>query len=123
MEELLTKDTVKKISFFIKSLKKRFNWLIDIWIKKDIKPMLGVILMEQKVINIICQAIAPDGDVLITVDTLLSDLTFDSIKFIKIVVAIEREFDFEFDDEHLLFAQFPTVKSIIEYVNLKANTR
>lgn len=77
--------------------------------------------MEEKVINIICQAITLESDIVITVDTLLSDLPFDSIKFIKMVVALENEFDFEFDDEKLLFTQFQTVKSLIEYVNFKVN--
>lgn len=71
--------------------------------------------------NIIYQAVEPYNDIVITVDTLFSDLPFDSIKFIKMVVSIESEFDFEFDDEKLLFTQFPTVKSVIEYVNLKVN--
>lgn len=78
--------------------------------------------MEEKVINIICQAITLESDIVITVDTLLSDLPFDSIKFIKMVVALESEFDFEFDDEKLLFTQFQTVKSLIEYVNFKVNS-
>lgn len=77
--------------------------------------------MEEKVINIICQAITLESDIVITVDTLLSDLPFNSIKFIKMVVALENEFDFEFDDEKLLFTQFQTVKSLIEYVNFKVN--
>ena len=77
-----------------------------------------MILVEQKVMNIIYQAVEPYNDIVITVDTLFSDLPFDSIKFIKMVVSIESEFDFEFDDEKLLF---PTVKSVIEYVNLKVN--
>ena len=43
----------------------------------------------------------------------------DSMTFIKIVVALEEEFDFEFDDEKLLITEFPTVKSMIEYVESK----
>ena len=78
--------------------------------------------MDEKVINIISQAIALESDIVITVDTLLSDLPFDSIKFNKMVVALESEFDFEFDDEKLLYTQFQTVKSLIEYVDLKLNS-
>jgi len=51
-----------------------------------------------------------------------SQLDIDSITFIKIVVALESEFDFEFDDEMLLITKFPTVKTMIEYVELKVNT-
>jgi len=78
--------------------------------------------MDEKVINIISQAIAQESDIVITVDTLLSDLPFDSIKFIKMVVALESEFDFEFDDEKLLYTQFQTVKSLIDYVDSQLNS-
>ncbi len=44
----------------------------------------------------------------------------DSITFIKIVVKLEGEFDFEFDDDMLLITKFPTVKSIVEYVESMA---
>lgn len=63
-------------------------------------------------------------------DSKISDLTteteftgagIDSITFIKIVVALEGEFDFEFDDEMLLITKFPTIKKMIDYVELKAN--
>jgi len=52
-------------------------------------------------------------------DTVLDDANIDSIKFIEIVVALEIEYDFEFDDEMLLISNFPTVNSIIEYVGIK----
>jgi acyl carrier protein len=43
----------------------------------------------------------------------------DSITFIKIVVELEKEFNFEFDDEMLSIAAFSTIMSIIEYVEIK----
>ena len=55
----------------------------------------------------------------IDIDTSLADINLDSIKFIKIVVALEEKFDFEFDDEKLLITEFPTVKTMIEYVESK----
>jgi len=51
----------------------------------------------------------------------LSQSDMDSITFIRIVVALESEFDFEFDDEMLLIKKFPTIKSMIEYVESKVN--
>lgn len=57
------------------------------------------------------------GDV--TLETGFSDAGVDSITFIKIVVALESEFDFEFDDELLLITAFPTIGSMIEYVVTK----
>ena len=75
--------------------------------------------MEQKIIDIISQAIGSNNDIVITSDTLFSDLPFDSIKFITIVVTLESEFDFEFDDEMLLITKFPTIRTMIEYVDSK----
>lgn len=77
--------------------------------------------IEEKVIAVISKSITLDSNIEITVNMQLSELPFDSIKFIKMVVSLENEFNFEFDDEKLLFAQFPTVKSIVEYINLKTN--
>lgn len=49
----------------------------------------------------------------------LNGLGINSISFIKIVVAIENEFGFEFRDEELDVNKFPTIKSLIEYVSLR----
>lgn len=57
------------------------------------------------------------GDV--TLKTAFAGAGVDSITFIKIIVALESEFDFEFDDEMLLITKFPTLKSMIEYVESK----
>lgn len=57
------------------------------------------------------------GDV--TLETSFINAGIDSITFIRIVVALESEFGFEFDDEMLLITQFPTIKSMIEYVASK----
>ena len=57
------------------------------------------------------------GDV--SLGTFLSDVGIDSITFIKMIVALEGEFGFEFDDEMLLITSFPTIKSMIKYVETK----
>jgi acyl carrier protein len=41
----------------------------------------------------------------------------DSLKFIKIVVGIEAELGLEFEDDALNSNKFPTVESIVKYVN------
>lgn len=46
-----------------------------------------------------------------------NNISFDSITFIKVVVALESEFDFE--DEMLLITNLPTVRSMVEYVESK----
>ena len=65
-----------------------------------------------------------------TIESIIGDITLeaepagagvDSITFIKIVVALEGEFDFEFDDEMLLITAFPTIKSMIDYVESKVH--
>ena len=57
----------------------------------------------------------------ITLETELASAGVDSITFIKIVVALEGEFNFEFDDEMLLITAFPTIKSMIDYVESKVH--
>jgi amino acid adenylation domain-containing protein len=59
----------------------------------------------------------------ITIASDFSSIGLDSITFIKVVVALEGEFDFEFDDEMLLITAFPTVGSMIEYVESKSTVK
>jgi acyl-coenzyme A synthetase/AMP-(fatty) acid ligase/acyl carrier protein len=56
----------------------------------------------------------------VTLDMDFNSIGLDSITFIKTIVALEGEFDFEFDDEMLLIVKFPTIKTMIEYVESKA---
>lgn len=55
----------------------------------------------------------------ISLDTHFSQIGIDSISFIKVIVDLESEFDFEFDDEMLQFMRFPTIRRMIEYVESK----
>lgn len=55
----------------------------------------------------------------IIIDTSLSSIGIDSITFVQIVVALEDRFDFEFDDDKILINAFPTIKSMLEYVESK----
>ena len=49
----------------------------------------------------------------------LKDIGIDSISFIKIVIAIEEKCHMDFDDEMLIVTKFPTIKTVIEYVETK----
>ena len=49
-------------------------------------------------------------------DSSLVDIQVNSIAFISLVVAIEGEYDFEFDDEMLLIGKFNTISDIGKYV-------
>ena len=54
------------------------------------------------------------------VDAELSSVGIDSVTFIEIAIALEEEaFGFEFEDEKLSVAAFPTIRSIIDYVVMK----
>ncbi len=47
----------------------------------------------------------------------LSELSIDSLEYIKIVVQIENTFDIEFDDEALVLEKFASVDDICAYIN------
>lgn len=49
----------------------------------------------------------------------LTQVGLNSILFIKLVVAIETEFDIQFDDEDLDYKKFASLKSLCNYVEEK----
>lgn len=55
----------------------------------------------------------------LTMETNLKDLGIDSISFVKIVVAIETEFEIEFEDEQLDANEFTTLSALVAYVESK----
>lgn len=55
----------------------------------------------------------------IGLETELTTLGINSISFIKIVVAIESEFDMEFDDDGLNYIQYRYFKDIVNYIRKK----
>lgn len=57
-----------------------------------------------------------DKSIFIGPKTNLSVTGVDSITFIKIVVSLEVAYGIEFSDEKILMSEFPTVKTLIEYV-------
>lgn len=70
--------------------------------------------IDERVLEIINAKISSE---FVSPDLKLEELNnIDSITFIKIIVELEVEFNFEFEDEKLLFSAFPTVQSMIEYV-------
>ena len=71
--------------------------------------------IEEKVIAIFKNHVKSSNEIFS--NTSLADLQVDSITFIKIVVALEEEFDMEFDDEKLLITAFPIVKDFIDYLS------
>lgn len=53
----------------------------------------------------------------IGLDSPLNDIGINSISFIKIVVAIESEFNIEFEDEYLEYSKWNTLNDIISYID------
>ena len=52
----------------------------------------------------------------ITVNDSLESLQVNSIMFIKIIIALEEEFDIEFSDDKLLITAFPCVNDFVIYL-------
>ena len=50
---------------------------------------------------------------------LVNDLGFDSITLIKMVIEIEKEFGFFFEDEKLDFSELTKLSKLLEYIEGK----
>ncbi len=55
----------------------------------------------------------------IRLDETLAAFGLNSVEFVKLVVKLEKEFGFEFDNEHLDFAKFSTIRDIVDYIESK----
>ena len=91
----------------------------------EIKPDKGDLVNEahrdmtdfQKMIyEVIVSDLADNIAPQISIDVDLNSIGLDSISFVKIVVDLETRFDFEFEDEKLSLSEFPTIKTLIDYV-------
>jgi acyl carrier protein len=51
----------------------------------------------------------------------IAAIGINSIGFVRIVVAIETEFDFEFDDDYLDPTRLQSINDIIEYIMANVN--
>lgn len=74
---------------------------------------------EKRIFKVILSNVQEDPADFITVDTKFSSTGIDSISFIKTIVALEEEFGFEFDDDMLYIDKFPSIQTMIEYVESK----
>jgi len=59
----------------------------------------------------------------VNIDMAFEALDLNSISFITMIVQMESAFEFEFDDEMLLITKFPTVRSIVEYLESKLESK
>ena len=56
---------------------------------------------------------------ILSLDTRLVSIGFDSINFIKTIITLEAEFGFEFDDAMIFISKFPTIRTMVDYVEKK----
>lgn len=88
----------------------------------SVKAPIQLSTTQKKAFEVIISTLdSKNGE--ITLETSFSESGVDSITFIKVVVALEGRFDFVFDDEMLLITAFPTIKSMIEYVETKTKLK
>ncbi len=73
--------------------------------------------MEETIFEFIKENVKGTG-IEVQIDSVTSE-SIDSITFVKMVVALETEFDFEFDDEMLSVAKFETIGQLVEYVKAR----
>lgn len=75
--------------------------------------------LEQRVFDVILPCLGLVNDGKISMDSSLMEIGFESLTFIKTIIALESEFDFEFDDERLLAVEFQTFRDMVDYVLLE----
>lgn len=76
---------------------------------------------QKKILEIIKENLGTQVSNEITLSTNLSKAGINSIASIKMIVALESEFDFEFEDEMILISKYPTIKSLIDYVESRGS--
>ena len=64
-----------------------------------------------------CIAKTTGEETLASLDDRLVDLTFDSLRFIQLVVQIEHALAVEFSDDRLNYHSFERVKDLSNYLN------
>lgn len=91
------------------------------FIKKRIRGnnMENVTEIQKRVLEIIKENLGAQVSKEIDLSTDLSKSGIDSIASIKMIVALETEFDFEFEDEMILISKYPTIKDLVDYVESK----
>ncbi|WP_193774752.1 acyl carrier protein [Vallitalea guaymasensis] len=79
--------------------------------------------IEQRFKDVLISTLEEDSAIIdnIKLEDSLVDYDMNSISFIKIVVALEKEFDIEFDDEQLNAEQFATFEDIVNNIASKIN--
>lgn len=77
--------------------------------------------MKEKIIEIIRNACALEENV--TEETVLQDISLDSLSFVEAIVKIENEFNIEFDFQQVDLSNWNTVCDIIKIVRKLRNEK
>ena len=72
--------------------------------------------ISDRVMEIILYYVSDENKAKLTIDDPMSSFGINSVDFIKIIVAIETEYNFEFFYEDLAMDRFHTVRDLSEYV-------
>lgn len=75
---------------------------------------------KNNVIEFICKTIIDENmlkeEMVLSGDSVLAELGINSVKYILLTLAIETEYDIDFEDEALVVASFETIEDIATYV-------
>lgn len=72
--------------------------------------------ISDRVMEIIMYYVSDENKMKVTIDAPMASFGINSVDFIKIIVAIETEYDFEFLDEDLAMDRFHAVRDLSDYV-------
>lgn len=57
-----------------------------------------------------------NGEVELFSDTRMTEIEISSVDYIKVIIDIENEFDFEFDDDDLSPDRFEVIEDMVDYI-------
>ncbi len=80
---------------------------------------------KNNVIEFICKTIVEENmlkeETELSGESVLAELGINSVKYIVLTLAIETEYDIDFEDEALVVSSFETIDDIAAYVCEKAD--
>lgn len=77
--------------------------------------------MKKKILSCIQESVKEESIVLQS-DSILAE-SIDSLTFVKMIVALEREFEFEFEDEMLSVSKIEKIEDLINYVESRLKNK
>ena len=73
--------------------------------------------IENKIYDIINNTL--EKHCILSYDTIYEQIGLDSFEFIRLIVELEKEFDFEFAEDMLVATNFQTIGNIVDFVYAK----